>query len=108
LSNRADNDSTWVYAGLYADQFPNDPDGLKRCLQAAVSSTQGVMVFDLSQVNEYNLWPVFQQAFATPAQPPSAIPGLLDTVRQQHEQQKQAGITEPPLGDFIGTAGTGL
>jgi uncharacterized lipoprotein YddW (UPF0748 family) len=108
LSNRAVNDSTWVYAGLYADQFPNDPDGLKRCLQAAVSSTQGVMVFDLSQVNEYNLWPVFQQAFATPAQPPSAIPGLLDTVRQQHEQQKQAGITEPPLGDFIGTAGTGL
>ena len=108
LSNRAANDSTWVYAGLYADQFQNDPDGLKKCIQAAVSSTQGVMVFDLSQVIQYNLWPVFQEAFSTPATAPSAVPGLLDTLRQQHAAQVQSGVQFPPLGQYIGTSGTGL
>jgi len=108
LSNRAVNDSTWVYAGLYADMFPNDPDTFKKCIQAAVASTQGVMVFDLSQVNQYNLWPVFQAAFSAPAQAPSAIPGLIDTVRQEHAAQKLSGNLPPPLGQYIGTAGTGL
>jgi hypothetical protein len=108
LSNRAANNATWVYAGLYANQFPNDPDDLKRCIQAAVASTQGIMVFDLSQIIQYNLWPVFQQAFATPAQPPSAIPGLTALMRDQHQLQKLTGISPPPLGQYIGTAGTGL
>jgi len=108
LSNRAVNDSTFVYAGLYADQFPNDPVDLQRCIQAAAASTQGVMVFDLSQIIQYNLWPVFQTAFSTPAIPPSAVPGLLDSIRQQHAAQKQAGIVPPPLGQYIGTGGTGL
>jgi uncharacterized lipoprotein YddW (UPF0748 family) len=108
LSNRAVNDSSFVYAGLYAAQFPNDTDDLKRCIQAAASSTQGVMIFDLSQIIQYNLWPVFQQAFATPAVAPSSVPGLLDSVRAQHAAQKAAGITLPPYGDYTGTAGTGL
>jgi uncharacterized lipoprotein YddW (UPF0748 family) len=108
LSNRAVNDATWVYAGLYADQFDNDPDNLKRCIQAAVASTQGVMVFDLSQIIQYNLWSVFQQAFASPATPPSAVPGLIDQVRQEHAAQVLSGNVPPPLGQYIGTSGTGL
>ena len=108
LSNRAVNDSTWVYAGLYADQFPNDPDSLRRCIQAAVSSTQGVMVFDLSQIIQYNLWPVFAQAFTTQSVPPSSVSGLIDKVRAQHDAQSKAGMSPPPFGEYAGSGGTGL
>jgi hypothetical protein len=108
LSNRAVNDSTWVYAGLYADMFPNDPETLKRCIQAALASTQGVMVFDLSQVNQYNLWSVFQEAFATAAEPPSAVPALTESMRQVHATQKLTGNTPPPLAPNQGQTGTGL
>ena len=108
LSNRAVNDDCFVYAGLYAAQYPNDPVGLQKCIQGAVASTQGVMVFDLSQINQYNLWPVFQQAFAQPATPPHAVAGLLDMVHRQKAQQKALGITNPPVTVYGGVAGTGL
>lgn len=108
LSNRAVNDHAWVYAGLYMATIGNDPETLARCLQAAAASTQGIMVFDLSQVNQYNLWPVFAQAFAVPAVPPQEVPGLLDMVRRQHERQKKAGIGEPPVTIYSGVENTGL
>lgn len=108
LSNRAVNDHAWVYAGLYMATIGNDPATLARCLQAAAASTQGIMIFDLSQVNQYNLWPVFTQAFSTPAQPPQAVQGLLDTVRRQHQRNVKAGVTEPPVTVYSGVENTGL
>jgi uncharacterized lipoprotein YddW (UPF0748 family) len=108
LSNRMVNDHAWVFAGLYMATIGNDPAALARCLQAAAASTQGVMVFDLSQINQYNFWPVFAQAFAQPAQPPQSVPGLLDQIRRQHDRDKKAGVQEPPITVYGGVENTGL
>jgi uncharacterized lipoprotein YddW (UPF0748 family) len=109
LSNRAVNDQAWVYAGMYMAEFPPDKiDQLERCLQAAAASTQGIMIFDLSQVNQYNLWPVFQQAFATPAQAPHTVPGLLDSIRSERSTLRQLNAGQPQMRIFAGSTGTGL
>lgn len=107
LSNRAANDSTWMYAGISLDKFDGNPDGLAHALQAAAATTQGVMVFDLSHKIE-QFWPVFQQAFQQPANAPHTVPGLLDEVKTQEAQRRAAGLTDPPVIIFNGAAGTGL
>ncbi|MEO7716392.1 MAG: alpha amylase family protein [Capsulimonas sp.] len=107
FSNRAANDRTWVYAGLSLEMFNGRTEALKGALQAAAATTQGIMVFDLSH-NIDQFWPVFKQAFAQPALPPHSSPGLLDSVRAQHEAHKTSGTPDPPVIVFGGASGTGL
>jgi uncharacterized lipoprotein YddW (UPF0748 family) len=107
FSNRAVNDQTWVYAGIALSNYNGHPELLARALQAAAASTQGVMVFDYSH-NIDQFWPTFAAAFATPAMPPQAMPGLLDDVRKQHAAHKASGQPDPPVILSGGTPGTGL
>ncbi|MGI4788457.1 MAG: family 10 glycosylhydrolase [Janthinobacterium lividum] len=107
FSNRAVNDQTWVYAGIALSNYNGHPELLQRALQGAAASTQGIMVFDLSH-NIDQFWTTFQNAFATPAVPPQAVPGLLDDLRRQHAARKAAGTPDPPVILYNGTSGTGL
>ena len=107
FSNRAVNDQAFVYAGISLDKFANKPDQLRRVLQAAAASTQGVMVFDLSH-NIDPLWSVFAEAFSKPAIAPHAVPGLIEELRAKHEAQKASGIPTPPVVIYRGTSGTGF
>jgi len=107
FSNRAANDQTWVYAGIALSNYNGHPELLARALQAACASTQGVMVFDYSH-NIDQFWPTFQAAFAAPAAPPQAVPGLLADLRRQHAARKAAGTPDPPVILQGGTPGTGL
>lgn len=102
LSNAVVSDAAWTYAGLYALSYKGHPDQFARAIEAAAASTQGVMVFDLSQIIEYDWWSVLAQSFAaTSAQAPNTVPGLLDDVRRRHA----APIPPPP---FVGIADTGF
>jgi uncharacterized lipoprotein YddW (UPF0748 family) len=107
FSNRAVNDQTFVYAGIALSNYNGHPELLQKALAGATASTQGVMVFDLSH-NIDQFWTTFQNAFATPAQPPQAVPGLLDDLRRQHAALKASGAPEPPVILYNGTSGTGL
>lgn len=69
LVNQLVRGRAWTYAGLSLIDFKDNPDGLTRALQAALSSTQGVMVFDLSHDID-PMWPVFRKAFGKPLPPP--------------------------------------
>lgn len=103
-SNRAAADLCWTYAGIALSTFRDNPTGLMKALQAAVGSTQGVMVFDLSH-NIEAFWPVFEQAFATdPMNAPHSDRALLDWVRG-HRDQKMLKI---PATLFGGAAGAGM
>ena len=109
MSNLVVSDSAWTYAGLYALSYQGHPDRFARAIEAAAASTQGVMIFDMSQIIQYDWWHVIADAFAgSAAQPPSLVPGLLDEVRQQHKNQRARGIPPPPLPPFVGLADTGL
>ncbi|MDR3708357.1 MAG: alpha amylase family protein [Capsulimonadaceae bacterium] len=105
LSNKAVDDQTWVYAGIYLEQFSNKNDNFAKALQAAAASTQGVMIFDVSQVTDSKLWPVLAQAFSKPAQAPHEIAGLIDTVRARHAS---ASAPSSSGAEPAGKAGTGL
>jgi uncharacterized lipoprotein YddW (UPF0748 family) len=107
FSNRAVNDSTFVYAGLSLERFKNNPDGLKRALQAAGATTQGIMCFDLSHDID-PLWPVFTRAFEKPVVAPHATPGLLEELRKLKADKKAAGIPDLPAILYRGVSGTGF
>ena len=107
LSNRAANDQTWVYAGLNVADYAKQPEKLKTAVQAALASTQGVMVFDLSAFDD-TIWNLFGEMFKEPAVAPHAVPGLLAQVRQQRIARKASGVPDPPVIIHNGIPGTGL
>jgi uncharacterized lipoprotein YddW (UPF0748 family) len=107
FSNRAVNDQTFVYAGLQLDKFKNKPEELKRCLQAAAATTQGIMVFDLSHDFDL-LLPVFTEAFQKPVSAPHQVPGLLSELRSMRTMERASGIAPPPVILYRGASGTGF
>lgn len=107
LANRVVNDETWIYAGINLADYMKRPELVKNAIQAALASTQGVMIFDLS----YNIdlwWPIFEEAFREPAVAPHASPDLLAQLRQAHAAHKASGILDPPVTILSGDSGTGL
>ncbi|MDX1935331.1 MAG: alpha amylase family protein [Capsulimonadales bacterium] len=107
FSNRAVNDETFVYAGLQLDRFKNKPEALKKALQAAVATTQGIMVFDLS--HDFDQFAaVFAEAFQKPQTAPHQVAGFLDEVRAEKAQRKSIGTAPPPVILYRGKSGTGF
>ncbi len=107
FSNRAVNDETFVYAGLQLDKFKNKTDMLRKALQAAAATTQGIMVFDLS--HDFDQFaPILAEAFQKPATAPHQIAGLREEIRAEKERQKAAGIAPPPVIIYRGKSGTGF
>lgn len=107
FSNRAVNDQTWVYAGLSLSDYAGRPEDLKRALQAAAASTQGIMIFDLSH-NIDPFWSVFEQVFKNRVPAPHATPGQLAELRAQRAARKASGIPDPPVVLYRGASGTGF
>lgn len=54
-----------VIGGLYIFQYQNHPDQFQKAMRAAYEHTQGLMLFDLIYLEEYNWWDLVKQNFAT-------------------------------------------
>lgn len=106
ISNRVARDQCWTYAGIMLMDYWHNPDALKAALQAAVETTQGVMVFDLSHDIE-RYWHVFERAFRQRAVAPHTRPDLLRLVRQRRESLDRMGHEEPVFPFFEGAPGVG-
>src|SRR5262249_44967274 len=107
FSNPPVNDQARTHAGISLPDFKGHPEDLKKALQAAGATTQGIMVFDLSHDIE-PMWPVFTQAFQKPAVPPHTQPEALADVRRQHAAKVAAGVPDPPVILYRGASGTGF
>ena len=107
LSYRATHDQTFVYAGLSLIDFKDNPDGLGKALQAAVASSNGVMVFDLSHDIE-PMWSVFEKAFSVPKISPNVRPGYLAETRRIRLGLDRKGFKEPPIIIAGGASGVGF
>lgn len=107
FSNRAVNDQTFVYAGIALDKFKGRGEDLKKVLQAAAATTQGIMVFDLSHDIE-PMWAIFAEAFQRPAAAPHQVSGLVDELRTQKAARKASGVPDPPVILYRGASGTGF
>ena len=106
LVNRLVRDDAWTYASIALSQFKDDPQGLNNALQAALASTQGVMVFDLSHDIE-PMWDTFAQAFAQRKEAPTAHMELLADVKKRRAALDRLGKKDPPIVIAAGTSGTG-
>ena len=85
LSNTAVASGAFVYGGIYVLDYPGKPGVFAKALDAAARQTQGWMIFDISQVDDYNFWPVIEKAFPTPVTPPGAVPDLLQSIRSARQ-----------------------
>ena len=84
LSSKAVGDETFLYAGLYVLDYRSSPEAFREAIRAARSYSQGVMLFDLSQLDEYGWWPILEQEFPNSTTAPHDVPGLLQSVRALH------------------------
>lgn len=106
LTNRAIRDEAWSYAGIMLMDFYNNPEGLKKALQAAAGSTQGVMVFDLSHKID-DVWHIFRAAFKEKKRAPHTMKGLILDVRKRRAELDKLGVKEPPVIIREGAPGAG-
>ncbi len=81
LSNMAVASGAFVYGGVYVLDYPGKPAEFVKALDAAARQTQGWMIFDISQVDDANLWPLIEKAYPTPAASPEQVPALLESIR---------------------------
>ncbi len=88
---RVVDDATWVYGGLYLLDYKGSPEAFERAVRAAIDAGEGVMLFDLVYLNEYNWWPVLEKLFPTPATAPHDVPGLRMKLRAEK------GLPERPF-----------
>ena len=107
LSYRAAHDQTFVYAGLSLMDFKDNPVGLGNALQAAVASSNGVMVFDLSHDVE-PMWSVFEKAFSVAKAAPHSQSGYLAETRRLRTALDRKGFREPPIIIAGGASGVGF
>jgi uncharacterized lipoprotein YddW (UPF0748 family) len=89
-SVRAVNDASFVYAGLNVLDYRGKPEEFRRALQTAVQSSQGVMLFDLVYIEEYNWWNILNEAFTAPRRAPHDVPGLQEAVQQAKKALRAA------------------
>lgn len=106
LSTQAVRDQAWTYAGIDPSSFKDNPVGLENALQAAIASTQGVMVFDLSHDMD-KLWPIFEKAFSVRKRPPHGSATALAQVRRKRLVADRSGKKDPTIVIASGSAGIG-
>ncbi len=99
ISVRAVNDAAFVYAGLYLLDYRGKPEEFRKALQTALERSQGVMLFDLVYLEEYDWWTILNEAFPTPKRAPHDVAGLRQAIRQARKAL-------PPAAAQSGTIAT--
>lgn len=80
-STKATGDATFVYAGLYVQDFRGTPEGFREAIRTARAYSHGVMLFDLSQIEDYGYWNLIQEELPDARTAPHEVTNLLDGVR---------------------------
>ncbi len=81
-SARATADSTFVYAGLYVLDYRGAPETFRHAMQAARNYSHGVMLFDLSHIEDFGYWQIVKEEFGRPRPAPHEFPQLLHAVKE--------------------------
>jgi uncharacterized lipoprotein YddW (UPF0748 family) len=85
ISSRAVADASFVYAGLYLLDYKGKPEAFRKALRTALDNSQGVMLFDLSYLEEYNWWSVLTETFPEARRAPHDVPDLLPAIRRARQ-----------------------
>lgn len=85
LSMRAVANGVPLYAGLYALNYEGRPQDFARAVSVAAARSEGVMVFDVSYIYDYDWWPILEGAFTTAAIPPHDCDDLTAQLRAAYD-----------------------
>jgi uncharacterized lipoprotein YddW (UPF0748 family) len=85
MSCRAVADASFVYAGLYLLDYKDRPDEFRKALRTALDNSQGVMLFDLSYLEDFNWWNVLSETFTEARRAPHDVPDLLPAIRRARQ-----------------------
>ncbi len=88
LSGLAVANSAFVYPGIYCADYTDRPEVFIRAIEAAFRQGQGCMVFDLSYINDYNWWPILENAALPITAPPDSVPNLLSALRSAQAESR--------------------
>jgi hypothetical protein len=61
LVNRVVADPSRVYAGLYVEQYKDDPEQFIKALKMCRAKSQGAMIFDIVHIVNYGWWDVLKR-----------------------------------------------
>ncbi|MCX7918677.1 MAG: family 10 glycosylhydrolase [bacterium] len=64
------NDANYVYGTIYVLDYKGNPELFKRAVQMCQQKTNGVGIFDLVYIEEYDWWHILAECFSHPAQAP--------------------------------------
>jgi uncharacterized lipoprotein YddW (UPF0748 family) len=70
IARQAVSNACWIYGGVYAFDYRGKPQDFVRAIQAVKEDTNGVMAFDVSQIEDYGWWPLFREVFHGSTRPP--------------------------------------
>jgi uncharacterized lipoprotein YddW (UPF0748 family) len=85
MSCRAVSDDSFVYAGIYLLDYKGHPEQFRKALRMALETSQGVMLFDLSYLEEFNWWSILTEAFPDARRAPHDVPDLLPAIRRARQ-----------------------
>jgi hypothetical protein len=94
-SVRVVNDATFVYAGLQVLDYKDRPEEFRRALRAALQRSQGVMLFDLVYIEEYDWWNLLNEAFPAPKRAPHDVPGLQAAIQAARKVLRAPPASSP-------------
>ncbi len=84
-SCRAVADASFVYAGLFLLDYKGKPEAFRKAVRSALDNSQGVMLFDLSYLEEFNWWNVLAETFTEARRAPHDVPDLLPAIRRARQ-----------------------
>lgn len=64
LVNKIVKNKTSVYAGLYVEQYKNDPEQFIKALKMCRSKSEGAMIFDIVHIINYGWWNELKQGLS--------------------------------------------
>jgi len=95
-SVRAVSDAAFVYAGLQVLDYRGAPDDFRKALRVAAEHSQGVMLFDLVYIEEYDWWNILSEVFSAPKRAPHDVPGLQTAIQQTRRALRGPAEPAPP------------
>ncbi len=92
-SRSAIGDQAFFYAGIYVQDYRGSAESFRGAIRCARENSQGIMLFDLSQIEEYGWWPIIEAELGKPVGAPHQVPDLLSDIRSLRQVLNGAART---------------
>jgi hypothetical protein len=88
-------DETVLYGSLYLIQYMGNPEAFRQGIRASLATTGGVMIFDLSYLEQYGWWKILEEELPADRIAPHRVKGFVERIREaRHAADAATGALE--------------